>query len=106
MASAEGGAGRGIGAAGTGAARGAGARGRGGPAVGPGLGHGPGPSGEEALPLVGEVYGWLCWANQGTTRGLRNRPFGSCSSEETEETKRYPRGVGQPQRTMRGSSGQ
>ena len=22
-----------------------------------------------------EVYGWLCWANQGTTRGLRNRPF-------------------------------
>ena len=33
------------------------------------------PLGEEALPLVGEVYGWLCWANQGTTRGLRNRPF-------------------------------
>ena len=24
---------------------------------------------------MGEVYGWLCWANQGTTRGLRNRPF-------------------------------
>ena len=24
---------------------------------------------------LGEVYGWLCWANQGTTRGLRNRPF-------------------------------
>ena len=22
-----------------------------------------------------EVYGWLSWANQGTTRGLRNRPF-------------------------------
>ena len=35
----------------------------------------PNPLGEEALPLVGEVYGWLCWANQGTTRGLRNRPF-------------------------------
>ena len=35
----------------------------------------PDPLGEEALPLVGEVYGWLCWANQGTTRGLRNRPF-------------------------------
>ena len=35
----------------------------------------PEPLGEEALPLVGEVYGWLCWANQGTTRGLRNRPF-------------------------------
>ena len=33
------------------------------------------PLGEEALPLAGEVYGWLCWANQGTTRGLRNRPF-------------------------------
>ena len=38
-------------------------------------GTGPDPLGEEALPLVGEVYGWLCWANQGTTRGLRNRPF-------------------------------
>ena len=24
---------------------------------------------------MGEVYGWLCWANQGTTRRLRNRPF-------------------------------
>ena len=24
---------------------------------------------------MGEVYGWLSWANQGTTRGLRNRPF-------------------------------
>ena len=35
----------------------------------------PDPLGEKALPLVGEVYGWLCWANQGTTRGLRNRPF-------------------------------
>ena len=35
----------------------------------------PDPLGDEALPLVGEVYGVLCWANQGTTRGLRNRPF-------------------------------
>ena len=35
----------------------------------------PDPLGDEAPPLVGEVYGWLCWANQGTTRGLRNRPF-------------------------------
>ena len=35
----------------------------------------PDPLGEEALPLVGEVYGWLSWANQGTTRGMRNRPF-------------------------------
>ena len=24
---------------------------------------------------MGEVYGWLSWANQGTTRGLRNQPF-------------------------------
>ena len=45
-----------------------------GPGPGTGMGHGPGPS-WEALPLVGEVYGWLSWANQGTTRGLRNRPF-------------------------------
>ena len=35
----------------------------------------PDPLGDEALPLVGEVYGWLSWANQGTTRGLRNQPF-------------------------------
>ena len=34
----------------------------------------PDPLGDEALPLVGEVYGWLSWANHGTTRGLRNRP--------------------------------
>ena len=35
----------------------------------------PDPLGGEVLPLVGEVYGWLCWANQGTTRGLRDGPF-------------------------------
>ena len=35
----------------------------------------PDPLGDEALPLVGEVYGRLTWANQGTTRGLRNQPF-------------------------------
>ena len=35
----------------------------------------PDPLVEETLPLVGEVYGWLCWANQGTSRRLRNRPF-------------------------------
>ena len=75
MASARGGAGRGAGAAGTGAAGGAGARGRGGPPLGPGLGHGSDPFGDEALALVGEVYGWLSWANQGTTRRMRNRPF-------------------------------
>ena len=26
---------------------------------------------------MGEVYGWLSWANKGTTRGMRNRPFDS-----------------------------
>ena len=31
--------------------------------------------GDEPPPLVGEVYGWLSWANQGTTRGLGNQPF-------------------------------
>ena len=35
----------------------------------------PNPLGDEALPLVVEVYGWLCWASSGTTRGMRNRPF-------------------------------
>ena len=35
----------------------------------------PDPRGDEAFPLVPEVFGWLSWANQGTTRGLRNRPF-------------------------------
>ena len=35
----------------------------------------PDPLGEETLPLVGEVYGWLCLANQGTSRRSRNRPF-------------------------------
>ena len=35
----------------------------------------PDPLGDEALPLVGEVYGWLCSANQRTTRGLRNWSF-------------------------------
>ena len=35
----------------------------------------PDSLGDGALPLVGEVYGWLSWANQGTTRALRNRPF-------------------------------
>ena len=35
----------------------------------------PDPLGDEALPLVVEVYGWLGWASSGTTRGMRNRPF-------------------------------
>ena len=35
----------------------------------------PDPLGGKTLPLVGEVYGWLCWANQGTSRRSPNRPF-------------------------------
>ena len=35
----------------------------------------PDPLGDEALPLVVEVWGWLGWASSGTTRGMRNRPF-------------------------------
>ena len=35
----------------------------------------PDPLGDEALPLVVEVYEWLSWASSGTTRGMRNRPF-------------------------------
>ena len=35
----------------------------------------PDPLGDEALPLVVEVYGWLRWASSGTSRGMRNRPF-------------------------------
>ena len=56
--------------------------------------------------MVGEVYGWLCWANQGTSRRSRNRPFDAVLLGGTEETERYPRGGGQPRRTMRGFSGQ
>ena len=35
----------------------------------------PDPLGDEPLPLVVEVYGWLTWACLRTTRGMRNRPF-------------------------------
>ena len=35
----------------------------------------PDPLGGENLPLVGEVYRWLCWANQRTSRRSRDRPF-------------------------------
>ena len=35
----------------------------------------PDPLGDEALPLVVEVYGWMSWACSGTTRGMRNRPI-------------------------------
>ena len=67
----------------------------------------PDPLGGETLPLVGEVYGWLCWANQGTSRrSAEPAPSMPCSSGGTEETERHPRGGGRPQRTTRGSSGQ
>ena len=35
----------------------------------------PDPLGNEALPLVVEVYGWLSWASSGTSRRMRNQPF-------------------------------
>ena len=57
----------------------------------------PDPLGEEALPLVGEVYGWLCWANQGTTRGLRNRPFDAVLLRRDGGNREVPPGgVGSP----------
>ena len=64
----------------------------------------PDPLGHEALPLVGEVYGWLCCANQGTTRGLRNRPFDAVLLRRDGGNREVPPGDGQPQRTTRGSS--
>ena len=46
---------------------------------------------------MGEVYGWLSWANQGTTRGLRNRPFDAVLSPEGQGTPRgIPGGLGSP----------
>ena len=62
----------------------------------------PDPLGDEALPLVGEVYEWLCWA----TRGLRNRPFDAVLLRRDGGNREVPPGGGQPQRTTRGSSGQ
>ena len=57
----------------------------------------PDPLGEEALPLVGEVYEWLCWANQGTTRGLRNRPFDAVLLRRDGGNREVPPGgVGSP----------
>ena len=66
----------------------------------------PDPLGDEALPLVGEPYGLLSWANQGTTRGLRNRPFDAVLLRRDRGNREVPPGAGQPQRTTRGSSGQ
>ena len=56
------------------------------------LGTVPDPHGDEALPLVGEVYAWLSWANQGTTRGLRNRPFDAVLLRRDGENQEVPPG--------------
>ena len=50
----------------------------------------PDPLGDEALPLVGEVYGWLSLANQGTTRGMRNRPFDAVLLRRDEGNREVP----------------
>ena len=51
------------------------------------------PLGDEALPLVGEVYGWLSWANHGTTRGLRNWPFHAVLLRRDGGNREVPPGV-------------
>ena len=57
----------------------------------------PDALGKEASPLVGEVYGWLCWANQGTTRGLRNQPFDAVLLRRDRGNPEVPPGgVGSP----------
>ena len=65
----------------------------------------PDPLGSEVLPLVVEVYGRLSWASSGTTRGMRNRPFGAVLLRRDRENREVPLGCGQPRRTTRGSSG-
>ena len=61
------------------------------------LGTVPDPLGDEVLPLVGEVYGWLSWSNQGTTRGLRNRPFDAVLLRRDGGNREVPPGgVGSP----------
>ena len=52
----------------------------------------PDPLGDEVLPLVGEVYGWLSPANQGTTRGMTNRPFDAVLLPRVGENQEVPPG--------------
>ena len=52
----------------------------------------PDPLGGETLPLVGEVYGWLYWANQGTFRRSRNRPFDAVLLRRDEGNREAPPG--------------
>ena len=53
----------------------------------------PDPLGDEALPLVVEVYWWLSWANQGTTRGTRNRLFDAVLLWRDEGNREVPPGM-------------
>ena len=69
------------------------------------LGTVPDPLGDQALPLVVEVYGWLSWACSGTTRGMRNRPFDAVLLRRDGGNQEVPPGGRQPWRTPRGSSG-
>ena len=50
------------------------------------------PLGNEALPLVVEVYGWLSLACSGTTRGMRNRPFDAVLLWRDGENQEVPPG--------------
>ena len=50
------------------------------------------PLGDEALPLVGDVYGLLSWANQGTTRGMTNRPFNAVLLRRDRGNRKVPPG--------------
>ena len=46
---------------------------------------------------MGKVYGWLSWANQGTTRGLRYRPFDAVLLRRDGGNREVPPGgVGSP----------
>ena len=66
----------------------------------------PDPVGDEVLPLVVEVYGWLSPACSGTTRGMRNRLFDALLLRRDGGNREVPPVGGQPQRTTRGSSSQ
>ena len=57
----------------------------------------PDPLGEETLPLVGEVYGWLCWANPGDLQEVEE-PALRCRAppEGRRKPRSTPGGVGSP----------
>ena len=62
--------------------------------------------GRRPSPSWGRCTGGCAGPTRGPPGGRGTGPSMPCSSGGTEETGRYPRGGGQPQRTMRGSSGQ